>query len=192
MMIHAHHSRELMDFQLKVAERWLERAEKSMDDYAKFLFYFSGFNALFYLWSKINHVEGDSKEINNLLLKFDEATAKNILDQVDLSVVYFCNRGPVARMEKRTCDNPTSVSVTEDERLKRELGDEGRTAKERLVALAQVIYLVRCNLIHGSRVPGDDPVTTRICLEPLRVFLKESTEYTRKMSTQPLDTDKGL
>jgi len=170
-----------MDFQLKVAERWLERAEKSLDDYAKFLFYFSGFNALFYLWSKIDRVEGDSKEINNLLLKFDEATAKRILDQVNLSVLYFCSRGPVARMERRTCNNPTPGSVGEGEKFKRELEAERKTARERLVALAQVIYLVRCNLIHGSRVPGDDPVTTKICLEPLRVFLKESIEYTRKI-----------
>jgi hypothetical protein len=173
-----------MDFQLKVAERWLERAEKSLDDYAKFLFYFSGF-ALFYLWSRINHVEGDANEIKNLLGKFDEATARSILDQVHLSVLYFCHRGPVPRMQERTCSNPTPVSVAEGERLRRELGNEGKTAKERLVALAQVIYIVRCNLVHGSRVPGDDPVTTGTCLEPLRLILKESIEYTRKTSTQP-------
>ena len=51
-------------FQQKIAERWLIRGNQAVDSYSKFFFFFSGFNALYFLWRKADNEK-------NLLHKCD-------------------------------------------------------------------------------------------------------------------------
>jgi len=46
------------DFQLHIAERWLDRGAESRDPFAKFFCYFAGVNALYHLWSKADDIRG--------------------------------------------------------------------------------------------------------------------------------------
>jgi len=177
---------ELVSFQLRAAEGWLSRAKQSGDNYGKFLFYFSGFNALFFLWSKIDHVHGDTNEIKNMLQKFDETKAQQMLDSVRASVEYFTAREPVGRMDNRTCQNPYGSDKREGSKWKTILSDQTRPARDRLVALGEIVYLVRSNLIHGSRVPVHDSEAIPRCLEPLEVLLEESIELTKQLTSRPI------
>ena len=64
-------SSELIIFQLKIAERWYDRGNRISDIFAKFFFYFTGFNALYFLWKEIDNINGgEKKHIENLLRKF--------------------------------------------------------------------------------------------------------------------------
>lgn len=178
---------ELMSFQFRAAQGWLSRAAQSSDIYAKFFFYFSGFNALFFLWSRIDGVNGDAKEIKNMLGKFDETKAKELLAKSYASVGYFSHRNPVARMDRRTCADPYGFDEKEGTKWKEILDDQTKSSTERLISLGEIIYLVRSNLIHGSRVPVHDSEAIPNCLEPLKILLEESIELTRtRLSPAPL------
>jgi len=173
--------RELMSFQLIAAKSWLQRAKKSKDVYTRFLLYFSGFNALFLLWSKIDHHDSkhDYEQITNLILKFEESTAQHMLDQSKTSLNYFRKRKPVARMIARTCQEPEKYDESYGRKWKQQLDESNQSAVERLVALGQIIYLVRCNLIHGSKVPEDDELTVSKSLKPLKLLLENSIKFTK-------------
>lgn len=60
---------DLIRFQLKIAERWLKRGDKAKDTFAEFFFYFTGFNAIYFLWRKIDNLDqtNEGKHIKNLL-----------------------------------------------------------------------------------------------------------------------------
>jgi hypothetical protein len=177
---------ELKNFQLKTAQAWLNRGELISDSFAKFFFYFSGFNALFFLWGKIDHVNGgDKKEIQNLLNKFDEPKAAEILSRVSANVEYFSQRDPVQRMEKRTCENPSASDKSEGIKWKTILLDQTKSARDHLVSLGEIIYLVRSNLIHGSRVPIQDSVAIPNCLDSLKILLEESISLTQMKWQEP-------
>lgn len=172
--------KELVDFQLRAARVWRDRGALASDDYAKFFFYFSGFNALFFLWGRIDNVKRrDSEELNHILDKFDETKAREILGKVQSSVKYFSLREPVAKMNSRTCKNPYG-SKEEGTICKSILVDNTKSARERLLSLGRMIYLVRSNLIHGSRVPVVDSEAIPNCLGPLQIILDESIRFTQE------------
>ena len=166
-----------MSFQLNAADKWLERAQKTGDVYAQFLLYFTGFNALFFLWGKIDGIVHDPDQITNLLKKFGENMAQQILDQSKTSLDYFLRREPVARMKTRTCQRLEGYDKSQGQKWKKQL-DRNQSAVKRLVALGQIVYLVRCNLIHGSKVPEEDTETVSSCLGPLKLVLENSIAYT--------------
>lgn len=84
----------LIDYQLKIAKRWLKKGDKIKDIFAKFFFYFTGFNSIYFLWKKINKQRPKNEEgaIKNVLKKFDELKAQKILDEIKTSVDYFSQR----------------------------------------------------------------------------------------------------
>ena len=88
-----------------MARRWLDRGNDIGDSAARFLFYFTGFNALFYPWMVVDEVEGhDGKKIRNLVLRLDVKVAENLLDQLQEHVAFFAGRRPVERMDRRKSD----------------------------------------------------------------------------------------
>jgi len=168
--------KDLIIFQVNVAERWQERSNKETDIYAKFFFTFAGFNALYFLWGKIDGL-GETNEgtyIENLLKKFSEPKAQEILDNVPENVDYFIRRGPVRRMDKRNQKKQLQGDSSEGKKHMKALENYDSPAQKRLQALGQILYLVRCNLVHGSKtISGDDTELIETSFEPLRIILIE-------------------
>lgn len=155
-----------------MARRWLDRGNDIGDSAARFLFYFTGFNALFYPWMVVDEVEGhDGKKIRNLVLRLDVKVAENLLDQLQEHVAFFAGRRPVERMDRRKSD-PCRGKADEGRRHQRDLMGDG-APPERLCALAQILYQVRSNLIHGSKAAmGDDSEIIENCILPMRLILE--------------------
>jgi len=148
---------ELHDFQLAVARRWRERAASVEDIYSQFFFLFAAFNALYFLWKEVDHLRGshghpsEREQINHLVAKLNDPDQLAITLRHELH--YFASRRPIQRMDRRV----TGATGTPDEgeRLQQELSAEA--SGDRLRALAGIVYLIRCNLAHGSKtLSGDD------------------------------------
>lgn len=178
---------DLVRFQLNIANRWLERGDGAKDIFAKFFFYFAGFNAMYFLWRKIDGLSetNEGKHIENLLRRFSENKAQEILSRIKTSVTYFEERRPIQRMDRRTIHSQYNGEETQGLGLKKRLRDNKLPASERLVAMGQILYLVRCNLVHGSKEDaGDDLEVIQACIEPLKVLLKEAISSTKYQCSQ--------
>jgi len=175
---------DLIRFQLYIADRWLERGNKTEDTFAKFFFYFTGFNALYFLWRKIDNLDqaNEGKHIENLLNKFDEIKAQEILDKVSGSIDYFCKRRPIQRMDIRTLKDDHYVGDEDEGRSwKNKLQNKELSASKRIIALGHILYLVRSNLLHGSKTEsGDDLEIIKNSIEPLKLLLAESLSLTKQ------------
>lgn len=168
--------------QYRIAKSWLDKGTGISDPYAQFFFYFAGFNAIYFLWGKIDKKpdQPETAHIENLLKKFDDAKAKKILDEVKTSIDYFCKRNPIRQMKTRT-NTDLIGDNSKGDKWQRVLKDEKLSASERLVALGYILYLVRSNLVHGSKEKsesGDDSEIIEYSLKPLKAFLKEAIAWT--------------
>ena len=91
-------------------------------------------------------------------------------------------------MDKRTCH-----------RFDKGEAREGRGARERLAssspvdqlaALGKILYLVRCNLVHGSKAEmGDDERIIEASIGPLELLLKIAIDFTEKQLRSIQDTE---
>lgn len=178
---------DLANLQLGIADRWLERGEEVKDPFARFFFYFAGFNAIYFFWSQIERragsasgSNGEGKQIRALLQKFQEEKATRILDALSDSVEYFCDRRPIQEMRTRKKDSAHEGNEYEGRKWKRKLGEASKPV-EKLVALGTILYLVRSNLVHGSKSQeGDDLCVMRYAVYPMERLLAESIEFTRQ------------
>jgi hypothetical protein len=174
---------DMIRFQLIVAERWLERGNKAGDVFSKFFLYFSGFNAIYFLWRKIDNLDNTSegKHIENLLYKLDKGKALQILDKIMPAIQFFINRRPIQRMDKRDMKNQYFGEESEGKKWKRKLQDNQASAIEKINAIGQIVYLVRSNLVHGSKAEsGDDFEVISNAVEPLRLVLEETLSWSRQ------------
>lgn len=168
---------ELIMFQTNIARRWLKRGKQAQDVFAKFFFYFSGFNALYFLWRKIDQLKDTNEKlhITNLLARIDEERASYILNGARESVEYFCKRRPIQRMDKRSVGHQSYGEEKEGSEEREVLRNNQLPARERLAALGRTLYLVRSNLVHGSKSEsGDDEEVIEKSVESLRLLLEES------------------
>lgn len=84
-------------------------------------------------------------------------------------------------MDRRISRRPHTGEEFEGRRWKKKLQDNNLPASERLVAMGQILYLVRSNLVHGSKAEsGDDLEVIQTSIEPLKVFLTEAILRTRQ------------
>lgn len=170
--------------QHKIAERWLKKGDKTEDIYSKFFFYFAGFNAIYFQWGIINKIDGSQQEkIQNLLEQFGNSKTKEILDEVKKEVEYFCQRKPVQKMNRRIGDKLLVGNSDEGIKYQKLLKDVNQSALERVISLGQILYLVRSNLIHGSKEEsesGDDFEIIKSSIKPLKVLLIESLTWSKK------------
>lgn len=120
----------LAEFQLHIAERWRDRGARSEDPFARYFFFFSGVNALYYLWSKVDDVRGreggrpnEQVQIEHLLDKAALGGADALLARSASSVQFFRNRNPIERMDKRTASRARVGDHKEGERAQRDLRD---------------------------------------------------------------------
>jgi hypothetical protein len=192
-LVAGRHSREecrdLLEFQLDVAERWCEKAKQAEDVFARFFFLYTAFNALYFAWAKANNLKNDRGEepgehlqIKHLLQKIPSGFADEVLRNAMNEINYFTEeREPIQRMGERTCANPLKGTTTEGSKAWRQLKDSGANAdKDKLVALGKVVYLIRCNLVHGSKTErGDDETVITNAIGPLRQILHAAIKYTQ-------------
>ncbi|MDA2919344.1 hypothetical protein MYX76_07630 [Desulfobacterota bacterium AH_259_B03_O07] len=181
---------DLVRFQIDISKRWLKRGREAEDVFTKFFFFFAGFNALYFLWGKMDELKnregdpaGEVKQIENLLGKFEGKEAQHILETLSSYVDYFCKRSPVQRMDKRTDKSQHEGDPSEGKKWRRKLS-EASSPLDRLVALGEILYLVRSNLVHGSKKGGDDnPGDDREIIEssvyPLELLLNKTISLTK-------------
>jgi hypothetical protein len=181
--------RELVEFQMKVAERWLKRGLSSADEFAQFFFFFAGFNALYFLWGTIDDVRtdrgkraGEEKQIHNLLGKFHAVDAGQILSDLSDTVTFFRERSPIQRMGLRDVQQQSKGGVDEGTKWRDQLGDKDE--RRRLLALGSILYLVRSNLVHGSKTDlGDDHVVIQEAVPAVRLLLERSLRIPKPAAT---------
>ncbi|MFH1596995.1 MAG: hypothetical protein ABIG94_11635 [Pseudomonadota bacterium] len=173
--------RELINFQLNIAERWYRRGNEVNDIFAKFFFYFTGFNSLYSLWKKIDGIsQGEGKQIENLLKKFDRHRAGILLNRIRDSVDYFTKRRPISRMDRREPSRPYSGDQEEGKKWQGRLIDNSDPLKQ-VVAMGQILYLIRSNLVHGSKAgSGDDHDIIQASIQPLKIILEEAIQLTQQ------------
>lgn len=146
----------IVAFQLDAANEWIAAARRISqpgDNKLQFIAYFTALNALYWLWGRLDNVESPEIEVvQHLIERLGERTAKRIVrDERVISFVSYLRRperGPVRSMQTRTRDDPLGSSV-QGSRYHEQL-NSGR-ALTRLKALAAILYLVRCNIVHGSK-----------------------------------------
>ncbi len=177
--------RDLAEFQLHIAERWRDRGVRTDDPFARFFFYFAGVNALYYLWSKVDGVRGrapdrppnEVRQIEHLLSKAGPS-AGEVLARARRCVEYFKGRRPIERMDKRS-QQRAKVGNAEEGRATRD-ALSGGSDTERLRALGTILYLVRSNLAHGSKMDqGDDQDVVEHAVPGLEAILNWAIGHTR-------------
>ncbi len=183
--------RDLAEFQLHIAERWRDRGGRTEDPFARFFFYFAGVNALYYLWSKVDAVRGgkpdrppnEVRQIGHLLSKAGPAAAQ-VLEAAQRCVGYFAARRPIERMDKRSQRRATAGEVGEGRTAREAL--RGGNDTDRLRALGTILYLVRSNLAHGSKMDqGDDEDVVDHAEPGLGAILSWAIGHTRSELRRP-------
>ena len=177
--------RHLAEFQLHIAERWRDRGVRIEDPFARFFFYFAGVNALYYLWSKMDGVRGgapdrpqnEARQIEHLLSKAGPSAA-DVLGGAGQCAKYFADRRPIERMDKRSQHRATAGDAGEGRTAREAL--RGGCDTERLRALGTILYLVRSNLAHGSKMDqGDDQDVVEHAVPGLGAILNWAIGHTR-------------
>lgn len=175
-----------MRWQLSLARSWRDKAASTEDVFAQFFFLYTGFNALYFAWSKADGLTndegkepGEHRQIKHLLEKMAPNYADAVLRSVVSEIRYFTEeREAIQRMGERTCASPVKGEVDEGKKAQRQLKG-GRANAEKLVALGKIIYLIRCNLVHGSKAEtGDDETVITRAIGPLRQILHAAIEHT--------------
>ncbi len=162
------------------------RSRSAIRPFVKFFFYFSGFNALYFAWAKADDLRnnegreaGELLQIRNLLVKLSAEEAEEILGQFSPAIEYFSGRRPVQRMDKRTCYRFDKGEEREGRRAHEKLISS--SSVDQLVALGTILYLIRCNLVHGSKSEmGDDEQVIEASVGSLKRLLEKTIELTDK------------
>jgi hypothetical protein len=176
----AGYERELGHFQLDIAKRWLRRGEDVSDAEAKLFFYYTAFNALFFYWKLVDGVgRSEHRQIENLVRKLGEGSWDRLLSEAPNEVRFFKQREPIQKMDERSPDDPREGDAKLGQQHRSVLMNPGASSLDKLVALAKILYIVRCNLCHGSKgVLGDDRDVIRAATPLLRVLAEEALRYT--------------
>lgn len=131
---------------------------------------------------RLNAPVGEHRLISNLVSTIPAEVAGKILEDADVtrSIQYLLVRGPVQRMDRRDSGGVTG-SIKETRQFQRRVRDAIEPL-DRLSALAQLLYIVRCNLVHGSKaLVGLDIELLQHCVPPLRMITEASLAMIREV-----------
>lgn len=167
--------------QLGIAKSWQEKAEHTQDVFAQFFFLYTAFNALYFAWNKVGPKKNNEKDqIEHLLEKMPLDHADDVLGAAAAEIEFFLERRPIQQMKYRNCDRPSAGPDSEGSKARESLKPV-KPASERLAALGEIIYYVRCNLVHGSKEErGDDEAVITMAVGPLRHILEATIAYTEQ------------
>lgn len=166
-------------YQLNVAGEWLQLGKKSgVEPAFAFVAAYSAVNALYWLWSSIDAAEQNSRygeqskrrgelklvgdepdQLGRLIERLGEHAAEALLnDKEVLKATRFLNGREHGIRDMRFREAAEEGSPSKGSELRDKLNDPGVSAVARLQAFAGILYLVRCNLVHGSKqVAGTGP-----------------------------------
>ena len=131
---------------------------------------------------KLQPTMGEEKQIRHLVGMLPEEFAAEMVEKHKEYIEYLGWWGPVRRMGKRTL---TRHVGEEREGLKHFtcLRDDTKAARERLQAMAGVLYLIRCNLVHGSKgISGTDQDLLERSVGPLGDIAIEALKLTKRLA----------
>jgi hypothetical protein len=159
----------------------LTRGREVKDHFSKFFFFFAGFNALYFLCGEQESVsEKDWEKITRLLKKYSVTEAQDVLKSAAEDIDYFAKRRPIERMNKRWSERQCGEAAQEGEKWQKQLVEEA-DANKQLVALGQILYLIRNNLAHGSKLDsGDDEEIIRHAVGPLELLLRGALKVSQR------------
>ena len=126
-----------------VARAWLNKAMASKDSYDKFVYLWFAFNSLYNDY----FVGGERRAIKDMLSSDEYRLSEEKINQIlhNASVSFFKER--IIR-DGRGNGKDTSEDVA--------ILTGGYSKREKLKALAMILYQVRCNLFHGNKLFGRD------------------------------------
>jgi hypothetical protein len=178
--------RDLAWQQLAIAEAWVGRAEAFPDVFYQFVSYFTAFNAVYFFWRRYDEMTSgkvqasEKAHIEIAVRQHSAEEAGNLLGACERNVQFFIHRGGVRRMEARTIAEPWMGSETEGCTYVATLEAKETSDLDKLVALAKLVYLVRCNLVHGGkRDSGNDETVTINGLSVLLQLVPSLIELTK-------------
>jgi hypothetical protein len=168
---------EVVLFQIRVAEGWIYESKKDVA-HPRFQFagYFMAFNAIYWLWGMLHGLpHNEVARIQALMERLGAEAASDILSKQAAYIQFLIDRGPIQRMDRRS--RTSAAGHTGDGSRYLALLRE-QAATTRLKGLASILYLIRCNLVHGSKVPQDDlPLRS---VPALRSIAEAGLHYTRR------------
>lgn len=181
----AGYEHELGRFQLDIARRWFQRGEATADVDAKLFFSYTAFNALFFYWGMVDGLVKREKrvpehvQIENLVKKLDDSLWDRLCKEASSAVSFFVRRDPIQKMDERDPQDPREGNRELGEAHRKTLRDPSRSNPDKLVALTKILYVVRCNLCHGSKgILGDDMTVIEWAVPLLRIITDEAILYT--------------
>lgn len=171
----------LVDFQLKVADGWI-RESNVVPMRFQFIGYFMAFNALYWLWSRIDNVTKPPlgiREIEHLVGKVGENknTATGIIKNNAEFVRLLAEdeeRGPIRSMNTRGVNDDLGDDTEGRKQVARMLKGDPRA---QLKGLAVALYLIRCNLVHGSKLAEEK--LPEMGVAPLLELTTACLDYTK-------------
>jgi hypothetical protein len=169
----------LATFQTNIAKRWLERGHSSGDLFAKFSL-LCRIQRAYFLWGKVDDVRnqqggpaGEEKQVENLVRKLRSNDVEEMITALTENIRFFERRSPIQRMDRRGPKHPIDGETTEGKKWRERLSH--KELPERLVALGSILYLVRSNLVHGSKADsGDDQDIIDHAVPAVKLFLEKS------------------
>lgn len=159
-----------------------------------FVSYFSALNALYWFWSSVAaDLARTSDEIKELQLPAEHVRIAALIDRLDdnavdriwrddevqRSVAHLHSRATAVRdMRLRELDEEGDKS--KGTRDLADMKDDGKLPRDRLKALANTVYRVRCNPVHGSKqMDTTDAALVRAAIVPLRLLLDAAIDFTQ-------------
>jgi hypothetical protein len=168
--------RRVVQDQRRAFSDWIDRAGHPPDVWADFLFVFIGFNSLYFAWSYDASTgecngEGERDWIHRALRGISESRATEILESASELVSYLRDRGPLQDMRHRVPTQPNSGRIKGRGNLTERL-TTGKPS-DRLLALGDTVYWVRCNLVHGGKsIDAENLNLVRLAYRPLLALAK--------------------
>lgn len=135
---------------------------------------------------RLGGLRNEAALMQALVGKFHPETAKRIVAEHEgyLRFLVEERRRPIHRMDARSVSNGNG-DPSEGQKYLRWLSAPDSDASKKLKALAGVLYLIRCNLIHGSKVAHvEDGGLVGRSVPLLRSIAEASLEYTQ-LSLRP-------
>lgn len=139
------------------------------------------------MFGGLGGLRNETALLHHLVQKLDPTVARHVLrahrDYIDFLLVE--RRRPIHRMDGRSRTESVG-DPTEGKKYLRWLGDENADDAKKLKALAGILYLIRCNLVHGSKVAQvEDRGLLGRSVSPLRSITEAALEYTRRFRPGP-------
>lgn len=191
-------------YQINVAEDWLKLgARENLESAFAFIAYYSAFNAIYWLSSSIVaatagdwkgarskhpgelNLPEEGERISGLIDRMGPAVAQTLLSDPGVQqTVHFLSveREGVRDMRWRECDEDGDRVYGSDQRDT--LKNTTAAPLQKVKALAAILYVVRCNLVHGSKQvsgTGPDDELLRGAIPGLRQLAEEAVAYAKAL-----------